>query len=233
MALELGHPISIEAESEELNPETYPAWARVTYEFPERQGLPPVKFRWYEGHQGGHAVRKEGKLAMEGGQLVLPPGDLIDHVLAEYNKLLTIRGDQRVRDGKKVDLNPSGAIMVGDKGILYSPSDDGKDWDLLPAEQFRDFKPPSPTLPRNPLGDSDKTMDEGQKVEWLNALRSGPPAMSNFNYAGMLAEFILLGNVAIRAGGQKLVWDGPNMKFPNAPDAERLLRREYREPWSL
>lgn len=233
MALKLGHPVSIVAESEKPNPETYPAWAKVNYEFPERDGLPPVKFTWYEGHQGGHAVKKEGKLELEGGQLVQPPRDLIDHVLADYNKLLAMRGDERVKNGKKVELNHSGAIMVGDKGILYSPSDDGKDWDLLSAEQFRDYKQPSPTLPRNPLGDSEKTMDEGQKVEWLSALRGGPPALSNFNYAGLLAEFILLGNVAIRAGGQKLVWDGPNMKFPNAPDAERLLRRSYREPWSL
>ena len=57
--------------------------------------------------------------------------------------------------------------------------------------------------------------------------------MSNFDYAGMLSEFILLGNVAIRARGTTLHWDGPNMKFPNAPEAERWLKREYREPWSL
>ena len=38
--------------------------------------------------------------------------------------------------------------------------------------------------------------------------------------------------MAIRAG-KRLEWDGPNMKFPNAPDAEKFLRREYRDPWSL
>jgi predicted dehydrogenase len=233
MALKLGYPTSIVAESEELNPETYPAWARVNYEFPEREGLPPVKLTWYEGHQGGRPVEKDGQLSLEGGKLVLPPRDLIDHVLEEYNKLLGRRGDERVRNGKKVDLNFSGAIMVGEKGILYSASDDGKDWDLLPADAFYDYKPPAPTLPRNPLGGSEKTMDEGQKVEWLSALRGGPAALSNFNYSGMLAEFILLGNVAIRAGGKKLMWDGPNMKFPNAPEAEQFLRRSYREPWSL
>lgn len=121
---------------------------------------------------------------------MLPPRELIDHVVAEYNKLLARRGEERVKGGKKVELNTSGAIMVGQKGILYSPSDDGKDWDLLPADVFYDFKAPAPTLPRNPLGGSEKTMDEGQKVEWLNAVRGGPPGLSNFNYAGMLAEFI-------------------------------------------
>ena len=38
---------------------------------------------------------------------------------------------------------------------------------------------------------------------------------------------------SIRAGGTKLQWDGPNMKFPNAPAAESFLKRQYRAPWSL
>lgn len=233
MALKLGHPTSIVAESEEPNPQTYPAWAKVTYEFPEREGLPPVKFTWYEGHQGGTATDKNGSPKWDGGHQLLPPADLVDHVIDQYNKLLKNRGDDRVKDGKKVAIKDSGSIMVGDKGILYSPSDGGGDWELLPGDAFQDYKPPAPTLPRNPLGGGEKGEDEGQKVEWLAALRGGPPALANFNYAGMLAEFVLLGNVAIRARGQKLQWDGPNLKFPNAPDAERFLRRSYREPWSL
>ena len=48
----------------------------------------------------------------------------------------------------------------------------------------------------------------------------------------MLTEFILLGNVAIRAG-KKLEWDGPNMKFTNAPEAEKYLHYKYREGWTL
>ena len=74
-------------------------------------------------------------------------------------------------------------------------------------------------------------MDLNQKKEWIAAIKGGRPALGNFDYAGMLAEFIVLGNVAIRAGGQTLEWDGPNMKFPNAPSAERWLRREYRKPY--
>ena len=56
--------------------------------------------------------------------------------------------------------------------------------------------------------------------------------MSNFDYAGMLTETILLGNVAIVAG-KKLEWDGPNLKVTNDADANQLLRREYRKGWTL
>src|SRR5262249_18884528 len=36
-----------------VNPETYPAWATITYEFPARGKLPPVKLTWYEGAKDG------------------------------------------------------------------------------------------------------------------------------------------------------------------------------------
>jgi hypothetical protein len=219
MGLKLGHPETIFGESEELNPETYPAWARVAYDFPARGELPPVKVTWYEGF-------KDGKL-------VQPPQELLDKVLTEYNKLLALRGDKRVADGKKVGLHTGGSIIVGDKGLLYSPADGGENWDLLPAHDEHDFKLSTPVLPRNPLGHTLKANDEGQKIDWLAALKGGPKALTNFDYSGMLAEFILLGNVAIRAGGTKLKWDGPNLKFPGNPEAERFLKRQYRTPWSL
>src|SRR5262245_35497893 len=56
MGLNLGLPTTIEAESEALNPETYPGWARVTYEFPARGSLPPVKVIWYEGKRDDKRV---------------------------------------------------------------------------------------------------------------------------------------------------------------------------------
>jgi predicted dehydrogenase len=53
MALKLGLPTRVSAESGEVNPETYPAWATMTYEFPARGDLPPVKLTWYEGARDG------------------------------------------------------------------------------------------------------------------------------------------------------------------------------------
>lgn len=53
MALKLGLPTRVSAESGEVNAETYPAWATITYEFPARGDLPPVKLTWYEGARDG------------------------------------------------------------------------------------------------------------------------------------------------------------------------------------
>ena len=53
MALQLGQPTRVSAKSGAINPETYPAWATITYEFPARGNLPPVKLTWYEGAKDG------------------------------------------------------------------------------------------------------------------------------------------------------------------------------------
>ena len=48
-ALNLGHPISIEACSTRLNPETYPDGVMARFEFPARGNMPPVVLSWYDG----------------------------------------------------------------------------------------------------------------------------------------------------------------------------------------
>ena len=47
-----------------------------------------------------------------------------------------------------------------------------------------------------------------------------------------MIKTMLLGNVSYRTG-QKIEWDGKNMKATNCPAAEEYVRREYREGWTL
>jgi hypothetical protein len=48
-----------------------------------------------------------------------------------------------------------------------------------------------------------------------------------------MTEAILLGTVAIRVPDQLLEWDSLNMKFPNYPEADKFIRRTYREGWNV
>jgi len=73
---------------------------------------------------------------------------------------------------------------------------------------------------------------ERHEQNWVEACKGGKPACSNFDIAGPLAEAVLLGNVAIRTG-KKLIWDGPNMKITNLPEANKYIRRDYRKGWTL
>lgn len=48
-ALQLGHPVSVEASATKLSSETYPLGEIVRYEFPARDGRPPLTLNWYDG----------------------------------------------------------------------------------------------------------------------------------------------------------------------------------------
>lgn len=119
----------------------------------------------------------------------------------------------------------SGSIVVGDEGVLYSPNDYGAAFKIFPNTKTRVFNTPKPWLPRNGRGDL------GMKEEWAAAIKGGPAPMSNFEYAGVLTEAILLGNIAIKHGGKKLEWNGNAMKFTNSDSANGLLHKRYRHGW--
>jgi predicted dehydrogenase len=120
-------------------------------------------------------------------------------------------------------VRAGGSLFVGSKGKLYSRSDYGGDNVLLPRDNFRDYRPPAPTLPRSP----------GHHAEWIRACKGGPPAMSNFpEYSGLLTEIVLLGNVAIRVG-KRVVWNSEKLQAVDLPAANQYIHREYRKGWEL
>lgn len=113
----------------------------------------------------------------------------------------------------------SGALFVGENAMLLS--DYGKHTVMLDA-QANEFKRPEPFIPKS----------LGHHAEWIHAAKTGAPTTCNFEYAGWLTEANHLGNVAFRIG-KKLNWDAETMTATNAPEAAPLIRREYREGWSL
>jgi predicted dehydrogenase len=130
------------------------------------------------------------------------------------------------------DLEPertmpeSGTIFVGEKGKMwcetYSESPR-----LIPESFMTSFVRPPKTLPRVPDGRA------GHEKNWLDAIRQKGQAVSNFDYAGPFTESVLLGNVALRYPGTRLMFDGPSMKITNLPEADEFLRHQYRQGWSL
>ena len=72
----------------------------------------------------------------------------------------------------------------------------------------------------------------GHHEEWIQAAKTGGPTTCDFDYSGWLTEANHLGNVAYRVG-KKLEWDAQALRATNAPEADPLIRREYRSGWSL
>lgn len=116
----------------------------------------------------------------------------------------------------------SGSLVVGEKGKIFSDNDYHGTYMLLPKEPLEGL--PKPEIIESP----------GHFTEFANAIKEGKPelALSNFDYAGRLTETVLLGNIALRAGG-KIEWDGVNMKVTNNPAAQQFVSREYRKGWEL
>jgi predicted dehydrogenase len=123
-----------------------------------------------------------------------------------------------------LDLKPgqfkAAVMFVGEKGKLISNYGRHELW---PVEQFKDFKPPSKTIPDS----------IGHHVEWIKACKEGGRSATDFSYSGPLSECALLGIVSHRMGNKKLDWDWKNMKAKNLPEADRYIRHQYRSGWSL
>ncbi|MBI2806764.1 MAG: Gfo/Idh/MocA family oxidoreductase [Planctomycetes bacterium] len=196
MALRLSAPSAVSAEVVGgVNPESAPArGVTVTYEFPARgQGLPALRLYWYESpYQPG--VPREKRVYRR------PPANVLQGIN---------------------NVSGSGCMIVGSRGKMYSGSDYGSSYTLLPARDFADYRPPQRTIPRSP----------GHHAEWIRACKGGAAAMSNFtDYAGPLTEMVLLGNVAMRAG-ERIVWDSAKLQVTNVRGAAQYIRPPYRKGW--
>jgi predicted dehydrogenase len=120
------------------------------------------------------------------------------------------------------ELSESGSLIIGSTCSMYAPGDNGNRVQRLPEGNFDDVRV-TEALP-SPIG---------HHAEWLRAIRGGPAALSNFvDHAGQLTESILLGNIALRAG-TRILWDTETGRVTNSEVANRYIRREYRQGWSL
>ncbi len=117
----------------------------------------------------------------------------------------------------------NGILFVGTEGKMLEER-------LIPESRQKEYGKPPRKLERSP----------GHHKEWILACKGGKPAGSNFpDHAGLLAQVVLLGNLALRPALKKkltqykLHWDGEAMEVTNMPEANQYLRREYRKGWTL
>jgi Oxidoreductase family, NAD-binding Rossmann fold/Oxidoreductase family, C-terminal alpha/beta domain len=212
-ALKLGYPTAVELEvASRIYPETFPLTSRIRFDFPERDGLPPCKFWWYDGNPNSkHGMFSSGNFVSP----LRPSADLTREIVSQ-------RGD----------LPVSGCLVIGEKGKLFAGDDYGARFQVIlndekeyvSGEKHEACVAVPQTIPRSP----------GHDQEWFAMMKGGPESYSNFDNAAYLTEIILLGCVALRSGvGHRLDWDGPNMRATNAPEAARFVKRQNRKGWDV
>lgn len=114
-----------------------------------------------------------------------------------------------------------GILFVGDKGLLVCGGAGGRPY-LLPDSKMAGYKTPAPTLRRS----------KGHHRDWLDAIKGGPTPCSNFEYGAQLTELALLGLVSLRTG-RKIYWDAANMKAKGVPEADAIIKEQYRKGWEI
>jgi hypothetical protein len=218
-ALKLGYPNAVELEmASRVYEETFPLTSRIRFEFPEREGLPPLKFWWYDGNPNPkHGIYKSGNYI----QPIRPHADVV-------KEIISARGD----------LPTSGCLIIGEKGKLFSPDDYGARFQVLLNDEDDyvdgDKHEACKAVPESIARTEERNTDLAMKKEWFAMMKGGPAAYSNFDIAAYLTESILLGCVALRSGvGHKLEWDGPNMRATNDPNAARFVNRKNRKGWEV
>jgi predicted dehydrogenase len=148
-------------------------------------------------------------------------GDMAPVTLHWYDGGMKPPRPPELEDGRRWDTN--GTLYIGDKGKMLGSR-------LIPQSRQQEYGRPPRKLERSP----------GHYTEWVIACRGGKPAGSNFpDHAGLLAQVVLLGNVALRPAlkekllNTKLLWDAKEFKFTNMPEANKYLTKEYREGWAI
>lgn len=122
----------------------------------------------------------------------------------------------RWKAGEEVYANA--CLFEGEHGaLLASPYEPPR---LLPESLF----PEVPAYELQPIN---------HWHQWVDACAGAGRTTTPFDYAGLLTEVALLGNVALRFPGEELCWDAPHLRFPNLPEAEAFLRRRYRSGWGV
>ena len=119
----------------------------------------------------------------------------------------------------------AGSLVIGEKGKMYSPGSNGGSYKLMGGAQEIEVE---------------FTPSSGHFTEWVEAIKGGKPAMSNFpDYASPLTETVLLGNLAVwparepGAPGPKVAWDAKNLKASNAEGLDIIVKPEYRGEYIL
>ncbi|MBX2816498.1 MAG: Gfo/Idh/MocA family oxidoreductase [Saprospiraceae bacterium] len=117
------------------------------------------------------------------------------------------------------DLSSRGELYVGTEGIMVIG---GPQYIRIYPESLRPASVPSVLAPTS-----------GHHRDWIDAIKGGAPASSNFEYGAHLTEITLLGVLSLRMGGQMIDWDAKNMQARGLPEANRFIEEPVREGWEM
>lgn len=125
--------------------------------------------------------------------------------------------------GRRMGDGGTGVIFVGDKGkLMCGCYAEGPQ--LIPYTKMQDYKRPEKTIAR---------IKTSHEMNWVEAIKQGTKASSDFSYAGPFTEMVLMGNLCMFKPGEKILWNGDKMEVTNFPELNKYVNPPYRDGWYL
>jgi hypothetical protein len=109
-------------------------------------------------------------------------------------------------------------LFIGTKGSLLLPHIARPQ--LYPIVKYEGYKMPP-------------AKSESHYLQFVEACRGNGKTSAGFDYAGPLTESVLLGSVATHFPHTKLEWNAAELTFTNVAEANRYVRRAYRQGWEI
>lgn len=122
-----------------------------------------------------------------------------------------------------------GAIMIGDHGALYSGGWGGGNFVKLKGDARMSSVMGHPEVQKlaqtEPLN-----LKQDHMLEWIDAAMGNGKTYQPLDVAARSMEVFMPALVSYRMQ-RAIDWDGPNMRVPNAPEADKFITPDYRKHW--
>lgn len=131
--------------------------------------------------------------------------------------------EHRAYAANNAEKHPLGAYFYGTEGTLHLGWRDG--WTFYPADAKK------PVLHEEPvLHEPDQQNIRELWADFLESIRTGRTPVCDIELGHRSTNMSLLAMVSARLG-RSLEWDGEKERIAGDPEANKLLRRDYRVPW--
>jgi len=117
----------------------------------------------------------------------------------------------------------AGAVVYGTDNTLIYGSHGANGCRIIPEEKMKSLRGAGAL-------DIHKSLSLGDHMkDFVNAIKTGRRAGSDFRTAGITAQTAILGSIAIRNPGTKLEWDNAAAEFIGNRDASAMVKANYRD----
>lgn len=121
----------------------------------------------------------------------------------------------------------AGGIVYGTENALVYGSHGANSCRIIPEEKMKSLQTAGAL-------DIHKSLSVGDHMkDFVNAIKTGRKAGSDFSVAGITAQTAILGSIAVRNPGVRLEWNDDTAEFTNSPTATAMVKANYRDGWKL